>query len=512
MTRQRLVAAFVVLFAAACSRGGAAHLPAPAIPTLPVPAPDTAARAKEDSLPMVPVVLPPHIDSVARPATPDRPAQRCTLDFENTPETRLQSVKDPISQKYTSYIGGGFVGVCRRQNIHITSDSAESYEQNRLYYLIGRVKYREDRVSLDADRLTYFQADERLLAEGNVVVTMRDSSSMTGPRAEYWRAVRGVRPASRIHATARPTLRMYETDSLGRRQREPVRLVADNIIGEGETLFVAHGRVELDRADLAARSDSAVLDNVRQYSRLLKEPIVESKGSQPFTLTGKVIDIFGRTRRVDRVLSVDSAKAVNKDLTLTAQTLDLRVNDNKLQRAYAFGPGRAVAVTRDRRIVADSLDVHMPSQRIRELHAIGDAYADSDPDSTKIATKERDWLRGAAIVAHFDSVVRDTTAQPRIIDLVADGNASSFYQIPANDGDREKPGINYVRGRRITVDFKAQDVSTVTVVDSVAGVFLEAAPVDTLPPDPRGRRRPTTRRPPATPTAARRPPSPGNPE
>lgn len=496
----------------ACGRGRRATIPQPVVPAIPTPAPDTTAT-KPDSTPIP--YLPPNLaDSLRRPATrPERPAQRCTLDFENTPSTRFQSVRDPISQKYTSYIGGGVVGVCVGQNVRIISDSAESYEQNKLHYLIGRVKYREDRVSLDADRVTYFQGEERLLAEGNVVVTMKDSSSMTGPRAEYWRAVRGVRAASRIHATARPTLKMYETDSLGRRQRDPVQLVADNIVGEGETLFVAYGKVELDRTDLKARSDSAILDNVKQYSRLIKEPFVESKGSQPFTLSGKVIDIFGRTRKVDRVLSVDSAKAVNKDMTLTAHTLDMRVNENKLQRAYAYGEGRSVAVTKERRITADSLDVRMPEQRIRELFAIGEAYAENDPDTLKIQSKERDWLRGESIHARFDSVSKDTATQPRIVDLVADKNASSFYQVPSKDGDKARPGVNYVRGSRITVDFKEQDVNTVTVTDSVSGVFLEAAPLDTLPPDPKAPKKPAPRR--ATPAAAtpiRRPPSPRTPE
>lgn len=506
MTGRRVAAGVIAgLLLASCGRSPGARAPAPVVPVV-LPRVDTA-KAKPDSEPLVPVILPSMTDSARRANAkkPEKAAQRCVLDFENTPETRFQSVRDPNSGKYTSYVGGGVIGICRGQAIRITSDSAESYEQNRLHYLIGRVKYREDRVQLDSDRLTYFQADERLVAEGNVVVTMKDSSSMIGPRAEYWRAVRGVRPASRINATARPTLKMYETDSAGRRQRDPVSLIADNIVGEGETLFIANGNVQLDRTDLKARSDSAILDNVRQFSRLLKEPVVESKGSQPFTLVGKVIDIFGRTRKVDRVLAVDSAKAVNKDLTLTAQTLDMRVTENKLQRAYAFGPGRATAITKERKISAESLDVRMPNQKLRELRALREAFADSDPDSAKVHSTERDWLKGASIVARFDSTSKDTTAQPRIIDLVADGNASSFYQVPSNKGDKDRPGVNYVRGRRINVDFKEKDVNAVTVTDSVSGVFLEAMEPDTLPLAPKRTGKSAAKKGTAAPARGRRP-------
>lgn len=494
----RRVSLGIVLLAAACGRGAPRPSTTPErAPQQPPPvaaAPDTARVAPDTA--RAPIALPPAppaaTDSARRAGQPEAPARRCLLDLLNTPETRLLIITDPISGKRTTYFGAGVIGVCRGQNMRITADSAESYEQNGLHFLIGNVKYREDRASLDADRLTYYQADERLVAEGNVVVVMKDSSSMVGPRAEYFRAVRPLRSASRIVSTGRPTLHMYETDSAGKRQDDPVQLVANTIIGEGETLYVAVGQVQLDRTDLRATGDSAVLDNVRQFSRLMMKPVVESKGSQPFTLKGRVIDVFGRTRRLDRILSVDSASAVSKDLTLTADTVDLRVADNKLQRAFAFGsgPDLATAVTKERTIVAESLHVHMPEQRIRELHAVGSAYAESDADTNKVKTEERDWLRGDTIVAQFDSVAKgDTTSQPAIRELVASGAASSFYQIPSNSGQKEKPGLNYVRGGIIRIDFSERDVQTVTVENQAAGLYLEATK------DSTATARPGTRRP-----------------
>jgi lipopolysaccharide export system protein LptA len=423
------------------------------------------------------------------------------LDLENTPDTRLLIVTDPISLKRTTFFGAGVVGVCRGQNIRITADSAESYEQNRLHFLIGNVKYRENKVSLDSDRLTYFAAEERILAEGNVVAVMQDSSSLVGPRAEYLRAVAGIRVASRMIATGRPTLLMYETDSTGKRQADPVTLIADNIYGEGESLFVAQGRVELDRTDLEARGDSAMLDNARQFARLMKEPQVQSKGTQAFTLRGKVIDVFGRSRLLERVLAKDSASAVNQDLTLTADTVDLRVTGNRLQSAYAFGDPveLARAVTRERTIVAESLHVSMPDQRMRELHAVGQAYAESDPDTTRVSTGERDWLRGDTIVALFDTAAvrdtaaqRDSTRQPPLRELTAQGSASSFYQIPSDKGGKDRPGLNYVRGAAIRIAFSAREVQTVTVDKQAAGLFLEPATDSTAarPPAPPPRRPP----------------------
>jgi hypothetical protein len=130
------------------------------------------------------------------------------------------------------------------------------------------------------------------------------------------------------------------------------------------------------------------------------------------------------------------------------------------------------------------------------------AYAESDPDSNKVTTAERDWLRGDTIVAMFDSTAqrdttapRDTTTQPAIRELRARGAASSFYQIPSDKGGKQKPGLNYVRGDAIRVDFREREVQTVTVENQAAGIYLEPVTDSTA--------QRSTQRPPAAP---RRPP------
>ncbi|MEO7964092.1 MAG: hypothetical protein ABIT38_09310 [Gemmatimonadaceae bacterium] len=505
-----LVAISIVVFVGACSRAPRGVSTRPTRPTTPIP-PDSLIKIAPESVTITMPVLPGDSLKGIKPDArkTEKPGERCLLDVDGD---RSQFIKDPISQKYTTYMGGGVVGRCRDQGITITADSAESYEQSALYFLIGNVHYREKRLSLDSDRLSYFRAEERLLAEGNVKAVLEDSSTMVGSRAEYFRAVRTIRPRPKIVATARPTLTLYEKDSIGRKRGEPVKIVADNIIGESDSLFTSWGRVELDRSDILARGDSMVLDNVRQTSRLMKSPYIESKGKDSFTLKGRVIDLFGRTRQVDKIIAMDSAVAVSKDLTLSSDTIDLRVRENKLQRAFAYGPRGSSAVTKERTVLAESLDVFMPGQRMRELHAVRQAYAESDPDTIKIVSDERDWLRGDTIVAKFDSVATaDTTTRPTIRALVSSGNASSYYQLPNNKGAKTKPGLNYVRGRQIVIDFKQKDVQTVTVVDNASGVYLEAQPDSVANAKPtKGRpKRPINGRQPTTPrrplTGVRRP-------
>ncbi|MGQ0639444.1 MAG: hypothetical protein ACT4P6_01535 [Gemmatimonadaceae bacterium] len=490
----------ILIGVAACVGGRRAQPPQPVAPP-PVRAPADTLKQIPDTTakPVQPVARPDTVPKGAPPRPPGEtaPGQRCRLDVIGNPGSRAQAVKNPNSDNYISYIGGGLTGRCARQDITITADSAETYEDSRIYYLIGNVKYREKRINLDADKMSYFGSDERLLLENGVRATLPNGTTMVGPNAEYWRAVRGLRPTPRLIGRGRPTITFIERDSLGK-EAAPVTLVADQIVGEGDSLFYASRRVVLTRTDLVARSDSGFVDNGREYARLMLTPIIESTGSEPYTLRGKAIDIYARNRQAERVVSQDSATAVSKDFTLRADTIDLRVNQQKLQQAFAFGR-RAHATTPERDIFADSLHVIMPNQRIREFFGVGAAYAESDPDTTKIVTDERDWLRGDTIHAVFDSLPpTDTTSRPEVRNLVASGNASSYFQVPPSDSvARGSPAINYVRGRLIEVEFAKGEAEIVRVLDMATGVYVEpVSPNDTSRANPRNSRTPP-RRPPA---------------
>ena len=522
-------------FAAACGRGTRTPR-GPAVPATPTPV-DTAAarrdveaRARADSIRADSVRMDSiRVDSLRKdslklaqnpaPPTPagpkGRPRQerRCQLNFTNTPSTRSQFVKDAASGRYNTFVGGGVVAKCEGQDVTLYADSAELYDTIKLYYLFGNVRYRESRVNIDADRVTYFLQEERILAEQNVRATLPSGSSMTGPEADYLRPVAPIRRIAQLRATRRPTFKLIQKDSTGK-PSDPATLLADRVNVIDDSAYYAGGDVDITRPDIHATSDSAYMAEVRQYARLIRRPQIEGKGDRKFTLRGRAIDLFSKNRLLERVLSVDSAQAISGDLDLRSDSIDMRVTDNKLTRAFAWGPTRAKAVSPDRTIIADSLDVQMPNQRLSEVHAIGNAYAETVPDSTKLRSDERDWLKGDTIIAAFDSALAsDTSSRPRIKQLVANSNASSFYQIPSNKGPTEKPSLNYVRGKAITVSFSDQEVQSVVVDEQAAGLFLEPASDTTAAgkpkPQPRpGTPAPGTARPPARPNPVR--PSPGN--
>jgi hypothetical protein len=217
------------------------------------------------------------------------------------------------------------------------------------------------------------------------------------------------------------------------------------------------------------------MDGQREFARLMKSPSVQSRKGTPFTLTGGVIDLYSRNKSLERVVATPTGHVLSRDLELAADSVDLRVKDNQLQRVIAWGrTSRATALTPERRILADSIDALMPNQRIREVRAIGSAFANSAPDSARIVSTERDWMRGDSVIAEFDSIAPgDTTTKPQAKRIVAKGNASSFYQMAGSGSVKARPNLNYVRGRVITVSFVNRTVDRVDVLDKASGLFLE---------------------------------------
>src|SRR2546423_10280636 len=213
----------------------------------------------------------------------------------------------------------------------------------------------------------------------------------------------------------------------------------------------------------------------------MPQPSAEGKGTSSFPLTGGIIDVYSRNRQVERVLATPNGHALSQDLELVADSIDLRVQNNQLQRAMSWGKTRAHAVSPDREIIADSIDAVMPGQRVREVRAVRNAYAESNPDSGVIS-KQRDWMSGDTIVASFDSIPPgDTTSKPKIREIVAEGNARSFYQMKSSKGPPDQPSVNYVRGRIIDILFEDRKVATVTVTDQATGVMIEPVTASSTP-------------------------------
>ena len=405
------------------------------------------------------------------------PSGQCQLVYsarDTMSPPRVSLIRQPSGQ-FNTFLGGGVVARCPAQNMTLIADSAENYGDQKLLHLIGHVHYVEPRLTLDSDLANYYQLDEHLQAQGNVHAVLPSGTTLDGPRVEYYRVAPNIRTETQMVAPGRPTITVIERDSTGK-PSPPMTVVANTVTMQGDTLTYAGGRVVITRPDVIATGDSAAMNSQTEFARLMNGPIIRARGDRPFTLSGTVIDLFGHSKAIDRVLARGQGKSVSRDATLTADTLDFALSDGRLQRVHAWGKGRAHAFNPSYDMVADSLDVRMPDQRLREIHALRDAFAQSVPDTTKIHSSEHDWLRGDTIYAYFDSsakAVNDTASQPQLERLISFGKARSFYQIAAKDTAAVGPAVNYVRGDRIQVAFLDRQVQTVTIIGQATGVYLD---------------------------------------
>ncbi|MEO7521984.1 MAG: hypothetical protein ABIW79_09225 [Gemmatimonas sp.] len=478
----------------------------PGTTNLPVVAGDTARLAAvADSLARA--------DSLnARRAAATKPAtvtRNCVLDFtESPPETRLtyMSMSDGSAN---TFIGGGFVGHCQGEKNRLSADSAEQYQTGGVVNLFGNVVYEEPgRMRVQAMNAVYFTREQRLIATGNVTATsLATGSTFVGPSIEYFRPLAGVRTSSKLVAPNRPTATIIEKDSTGK-PGLPITIIANTMHDEGDTLLFAWGAVNIKRNNLTGEGDSATYEKLTERARLIRQArVTNSDSGQSFRLVGDTIDLFNRERTVERVLALHSASASNADFVLRSERIDLRLVEQKLNRAYASGAGRSKASTKQQELDADSLDISLPGQRISEVRALGGAVATGVPDSLKLKSEDRDVLRGDTVVAHFDTVraAGDTSSQARIREIEAQGNASSFYQAPSKQGPSFPPAVNYLRANTIVIAFDSGDVRTVIADSSASGLYLEPVPdslADSTGRKPAGRSVPPTngRRPPAAPT------------
>ena len=437
----------------------------------------------------------------SRPPVPaPQPARACIVLVDSTGREMVGN-KLPTGQ-YQVFAGGGVFGHCQNDpTTKMDSDSFAWYADRSQLDLMGNVHFRDTTFTLAGDRVTYWTRQERLNAEGHVYTqNLRTRSDLRGPNLDYRRARPGVRDTVEMYATERPTIRFYSSRDTARagagRDRapgdsaEPFVIVAERARMKGNDQMWGGGNVTVDRSDMAARGDSAMLDLAANRGLLLGarsvDPVVTGKGDAEYRLTGVRLT-FGLSDQHDlrRVLASGQADARGPDWHLRADTMDFALDSGKIQRTLAWGHTRRPdAVSSTYTIVADSLDIFMPAQVVRDVWAFRGARATTRPDTT---VTEDDWMTGDTLHAVFlppdtaradSGATRDsgTTRKQQLERLLSFGRARALYHLTDDAKPTEPPGVNYNRGSRIAIRMREGKVHTVDVVGQVDGVYLEPIP------------------------------------
>lgn len=331
----------------------------------------------------------------------------CTLVLEPATDS-TRSVRIQVeTNRYVTHVGNGLRATCG--DARMNSDSAVSYGEEQRVRMIGSVDYRDSVRTLTADTLTYFQAEDRVLAVGDVVLVRRASGSrLTGPRVEFLR----VRSADerRTVATGRSRLEIYADsaprDTAAGDTASPALVDADRIVMLGEREVRTWGDVRIRRSRADARADSAFFRLEAGTGRLMGAPRVDG---ETFTLTGDTIFTGFEEGELRDVESVGEARATGEDFDLYSERIRGRMRAEELDRLWSYGAGRSVAVSPPYRLAADSLDTAFAAGEMDSLYAVGSARAleigdrpTDDPRSAiSLTAGERSWITGDTLVFSF---------------------------------------------------------------------------------------------------------------
>ncbi|UCD24477.1 MAG: hypothetical protein JSW51_00730, partial [Gemmatimonadota bacterium] len=372
------------------------------------------------------------------------------------------------------YMGGGVRWSCQRDvgtgdSIRIwsgASDSLARYLDTGRADFVGNAFFRDSTIELTADRATYFEPEDRLVADGNVrLVNLVTGSVLTGPTLTYWRAVAGVRDTASLYAPRRPRV---EYKSTGDPEVEPYIIRADHVRLTGNDIAHAGGTVTIDRSDFTAKGDSTELDMSVGEGFLIGHAEAGGTDSVSYNLRGRRIAFRLEENQLNWVQAQGRADATSAGWRMVGDTIELHLAEEKLQAAQMWGDStRPRAMSETYTIVSDSMAVDVPNQVLTEVRAFGTAKATAKPDSL---STEADWMAGDTVTVRFDS----TEAGERTLsELIAAGNAQAYYRIYDEEDSTAAPAINYSRGQKIVALFKDEEVDKVQVIGAADGVYLE---------------------------------------
>ncbi len=381
---------------------------------------------------------------------------------------------EPAPGRVRFYAGGGVRWSCRRPDgtrgpIQVwsgASDSVARYMEIGRADFVGDVHFRDSTVELTADRASYFERDDRLVADGNVrLVNLETGSVLTGPTLTYWRAVAKVRDTSSLYATRRP---LVEYRSIKDPDVEPYLIRAERVRLTGNEIAHAGGAVTIDRSDFSAKGDSTELDLNVGEGLLIGHAEAGGADSVSYSLRGRRIAFRLVDDQLNWVQAQGRADATSAEWRMVGDTIELSLADGNLQAAQMWGDStRPEAMSETYTVVGDSMAVDIPNQLLTEVRAFGRARATAKTDSL---SNEYDWMAGDTLFVRFDSTA---TGERTLSELIAAGNAQAFYRIFDEEDSTAAPALNYSRGLRIVALFKDDTVDKVEVMGAADGVYLE---------------------------------------
>jgi len=410
--------------------------------------------------------------------------------------------------------------------VEIWADSSISYAATGLDHLIGNIRFLDDAGELRADEARYFSEQGRLQASGNVFVQdtlegftiengalvylrptdFREEAEITVSITDDLsrpRAILLMKSEDAPLASPEPeeVLEVSEEDSMD----IPYTVEGDRIFLRGGSYFYSVGDVMIERDSILAFADSVEYDGDEETVHL--EGSAKVEGSN-YNLVGKTIDMVLEANSLNTIAAHEEAILNGEDLTITSPEIRLYMDDGLLNRLVALSPlngnenpssssvPQPVAVGEDFELTADSLDISLPDEVLEKIFAAGQARSVSSArDSLNVdllpEIAKSDWLEGDTVIVTFESnapapseggAVTDTSDPDyRIEKIIARVGARSLYRLIPSDTAAlpgiDAPAIHYVMGDEITIIMNEGEADQLEVEGRTRGFHLEPLPL-----------------------------------
>lgn len=319
--------------------------------------------------------------------------ERCSLRWSPLEaDTRSVTNRD-VAGAHVTVLSGRYLWTCGTATME--ADSAVKRDGPRQVELLGAVVYEDSIRTLQSERLLYFQLSDFIIAEENVeLVRLTDRSTLIGPRVEFLRAVSGVDAVTT--APDRPIVTFYPTNT---ESPEPFLIESDLAIFAGEDEARFYGDAVIDRTDLNARADSALLTRADGLGALWGDPWIEAEGIR---MEGDSIRFVSENQELEEIHAIGNGYVSGDRFEVEGELIDIDLSNREVEQVQAHGEGVSRALSGSHELRGDSIRFAMLAGQIDTAYAFGGAVA---------VQRDSSWVPPPAPEpATADSTAADSTA------------------------------------------------------------------------------------------------------
>jgi len=201
---------------------------------------------------------------------------------------------------------------------HLKADSLFIYEKEKLQVARGHVINITEKDTTFADKITYFQNEDKFVSTGDVRIrNIEENSVLSGQKAEYFKE------SEDAIIWGNPSFVKY--DSLN---TEATRINADTLKAfESGDSTVAQGNVEILQEDVISECGRAEYFPDKDKIYLYESPVIDQKNQR---IQGDSVRIFLEDSKLKRVLVVQNAVATSDADTLNKGNLENKLTGRKM--------------------------------------------------------------------------------------------------------------------------------------------------------------------------------------